>query len=127
MWPSTSTTAWLALRLSAVKRGTILRKSVLANPVVTDCAREVALPQRTERHKSDAQFVKRRQNLPLRLPPPERIFALQGGDRLDGMSMAYNLNTRLGKTEVLDLALVGSVFHRAGHVLDGDGGSTRCW
>ena len=41
--PSRSTSAWFALRASAVNRGTVLRKSVLSNVVFSvDRAREEA-------------------------------------------------------------------------------------
>src|SRR5208282_4690889 len=59
---------------------------------LVDCAREEALPQRTEWHKADPEFIKSRQNLVLHLSPPKRIFALQGGDRLNGVGTTDRLN-----------------------------------
>ena len=39
------------------------------------------------------------------LPPPQRVFALERGDRLDRVGAADRLHARFGKAEVLDLAL----------------------
>ena len=75
--------------------------------VLVDSASEEAFPERAERDKANPQFLKRRQNLALRLSPPERIFALQCGDWLNGVSKTDCLNTGLGKTEVFDFALAG--------------------
>jgi hypothetical protein len=44
--------------------------------VFADRAREESLPQRTEWDKADPKLLKRRQNLLLRLSPPQRILAL---------------------------------------------------
>src|SRR2546422_5283799 len=52
-------------------------------------------------------------------PPPQRIFALKRGDSLDRVGATYRLHTRLGKTEVPDLACLDQIFHRSRHVLDG--------
>ena len=61
----------------------------------------------------------RRQHLLLGLPPPQRVFALDGGDRLDGVGATDRLHARLGEAEVLDLARLDQLLHRPGHVLDG--------
>lgn len=58
--------------------------------LVIDLAGQKAFTERTERHEADAKFFKRRQNLLLRLAPPQRIFALQSGDRLHGVNRLYN-------------------------------------
>ena len=61
--PSRSTRAWFAFRASGVKRGTMLRKSVLSNVVfLVDLAREEALAQRAEGNEADAEFFERRQH-----------------------------------------------------------------
>jgi hypothetical protein len=57
--------------------------------------------------------------LRFRLSPPERVLALEGGHRLDRVGAADGLHARLGEAEVLDLALLDQVLHRARHVLDG--------
>ena len=86
---SRSTSAWLAFRASAVKRGMVARMSVLANVVsLVDRAGEEALAERAEGDEADAEFFQRRQHLVLGPPPPQRVLALQGGHRLDGVGAA---------------------------------------
>ena len=86
--------------------------------VFVDLAREEALAQRAVRHEADAEFLKGRYHLRFGRPPPQRVFALEGGDRLDGVRAADRLHPCFGQTEVLDLALSDQVLHRTGHVLD---------
>src|SRR6185503_1965060 len=62
---------------------------------LVDGAREEALPERAERHEADAELLERRQDRLLRLAPPERIFALQGGDGLNGVCAPDRLHARL--------------------------------
>ena len=52
------------------------------------------------------------------LPPPQRVFALESSDRLDGVGATNRLDACLGKAEVLDLALLNQFLHRSGHVFD---------
>ena len=97
----------------------MLRKSVLSNcRVLVDLAREEALAQRAERNEADPEFLERRQHLLLRLSPPQRVFALERGDRLDRVRAADRLHACFGQAEVLDLAFLDQVLHRAGHVFD---------
>ncbi len=86
--------------------------------VFVDLAREKALAQRAERNESDAEFLQRRQDLLLRLSPPQRVFALQRRDRLDGVCAADRLRACFGKSEVLHLALLDQILHRSGHIFD---------
>ena len=107
--PSRSTRAWLALRASGVKRGRVLRKSVLSNVVFSSI-----LPVR----KPLPSGLKGTKPMPssssvgriscLGLSPPQRVFALQRGDRLDRVGAADGLRAGFGEAEVLDLALPGS-------------------
>ena len=61
-----STIAWLALRASGVKRGSVLRKSVLAEGGVrVDFAGEEAFAQRAVGDEADAQFLQRRDDFGL--------------------------------------------------------------
>ena len=53
-----------------------------------------------------------------RLAPPQRVFALERGDRLDGVRATDCLHSRFRKAEVLHFAFLDQVLHRARHVLD---------
>ena len=83
-----------------------------------DGAGEKAFAQRAERHEADAEIFQRRQDFLFRFAPPERIFALQRGDRLHGVGAADRLHTRLREAEVFDLAFRDQLFDRARDVLD---------
>ena len=86
--------------------------------VSLDRAGEKTLAQRAERHEADAELLERRQDLVLRLPPPQRIFALQRGDRLHRVRAADRLHAGFGQAEMLDLALLDQVLDRSRHVFD---------
>jgi len=86
--------------------------------VLVDGAREEALAQRAVGNEADSEFLEGRKYLLLGLPPPQRIFALDRGDRLDCMSTTDCLYARLGKSEVFHLAFPDEVLHRAGDVFD---------
>lgn len=51
--------------------------------------------------------------------PEQRVFALQGGDRLDGVGAADGLGPGLAEPEVADLTGLGQLLDGAGDVLDG--------
>ena len=117
--PSSSTSAWFALRASGVKRGTMLRKSLLSNVVVSSIAPvRKPLPRGLKATKPMPSSSQRRQDLGFGLTPPQRIFALERGDRLDRMRAADRLRARLGEAEVLHLALLDQLLDRAGDVFD---------
>ena len=117
--PSRSTRAWFALRASGVKRGTMLRKSVLSNvvfslivpvrkPLPSGLKGTKPIPSSSSvgrtsssgsRHHSEYSLCRRR-------------------DRLDRVRAPDRLHARFGKAEVLDLACLDQVLHRAGDVLD---------
>jgi hypothetical protein len=52
----------------------------------------------------------------------DRVFALQGGERLHCMGAADGGRIRFGEAEVLDLPFLDQILDGAGHVLDGDVG-----
>ena len=87
--------------------------------VFVDLAGQEALAKRAIRHEADPEFLERGYHFLLRLPPPQRVFALQRGERLDGVRAANRLHACLGKSEVLDLPGLNQFLHRAGHVFDG--------
>ena len=116
---SRSTRARFALRASGVKRGTMLRKSELSNVVFSSISPgEEAFAQRAEGNEPDAELLERRQELLLRLAPPQRVFALHRGDRLDRVCAADRLHARLGQAEVLHLAFANQLLDRAGDIFD---------
>ena len=86
--------------------------------VLVDRAGEKSLAERAEGNEADAEFLERRQDLLFGLAPPQRILALQRRDRLHRMGAADRLHAGFGQAEVLDLALLDQVLHRAGHVFD---------
>ena len=111
-----------------MKRGTRLRKSSrVEGRGLVDLPGEEPPAQRAEGHEADAELLEDRQDLRLRLAPPQRIFALQRRDRLDRVGAADGLHARLGEAEVLHLALADQLLHRARHSSIGTFGSTRCW
>ena len=86
--------------------------------VLVDGAREEALAQRAEGNEADAEFLERRQELLLGLSPEQGVFALNRGDRLDGVRPPDRLRARLGKAEVSDFAFADQVLDRAGDIFD---------
>ena len=52
------------------------------------------------------------------LSRPQRVFALERGDRLDGVGATDRLHARFGEAEVLDLASLNQILHRSRHVFD---------
>jgi hypothetical protein len=85
---------------------------------LVDLPREEPLAERAEGHEADPELLEGRKDLRLRLSPPQRIFALERGDRLDGVCATDGLYARLGQPEVFDLAFPDQVPHRPRHVLD---------
>lgn len=76
----------------------------------------------TEGDEADPQLLTNRQHLRFGLTPPERVLALDRGDRLNRMRATNGRGTRLGQAEVFDLALPNEVLHRASNILDRDVG-----
>ena len=52
------------------------------------------------------------------LSPPQRVLALDCGDRLDRVCAADRLHSRFGEAEVLDLSFLDQLLDRSRHVLD---------
>src|SRR5262249_16081376 len=65
------------------------------------------------------EFFKRRDHVPLRRAVPQRILALQRGDRLDGVGTTDGLRTCLGETEVSNLPFADEFLHAVRDVFDG--------
>src|SRR5262245_27067556 len=88
--------------------------------LLVDGAGQKPSAERAEWHEANPQFRERRQNLALRLPPPERILALERRDRLNSVGASNGLNAGFRHSEVPDLAFADQILHRARHVLDRD-------
>ena len=110
----------VCLRASGVKRGTVSRKSVLSNvvfssifPVRNPCPSGLygtnPMPSASQVGRISAPDA-----------PPQRVFALQGGDRLHGVGPAQRSAPGFGEAEMLDLALVDQFLR---HVKDTAGAS----
>ncbi len=76
--------------------------------VFVDLSGKIAPAQRAERHEADPEFLAGRQHFLFNLSPPQRVFALDGRDRLDGVGAPDGLRAGFRKAEVLHLALPGS-------------------
>src|SRR3989454_9014467 len=87
--------------------------------IFVDLARQEALPKRAIRHETNPEFLECGYHFLLRLPPPQRVFALQCGERLDRVCAANRLYARFGHAKVLDLALLDQFLHRTGDILYG--------
>ena len=83
-----------------------------------DPAREEAAAERAVGDEADPELSDRRQDLVLDVAGPERVLALQGGDRVDGVRAADRLGGRLREAEVANLPLLDELGHGADGLLD---------
>jgi len=86
--------------------------------VFVDLAREKALAQRAVRHEANSEFFEGRYHFLLGSPRPQRVFALEGRDRLDGVRATNRLRSCFRKAEVFYFSFPNQVFHRARDVFD---------
>ena len=116
---SRSTKAWFFATASGGNRGTLLRKSFAGSLVSLSSRRSGSPCPAGCRARSRCRARRRLEDaVGLGGAPPERIFVLNGGDRLHGMGAAERLDARLRQAEVPDLALGDQVVDGAGHILD---------
>src|SRR5688572_13313097 len=66
---------------------------------LVNAPREEAAAERAEGYEADAELLEGRQDRRLRLAPPERVLALQRGDRMDGMGAPDRPRARLRSEE----------------------------
>ena len=92
-----------------------------------DLAGEQAVSERGVRDQADAELAQQREDLGLEVAGPQGVLGLQGGDGLDGVGAADGVGACFGEAEVEDLAFGDQLGDRAGGLLDGVLGSTRCW
>src|SRR5439155_13424964 len=83
-----------------------------------DLSCEKAFTERAEGNETDSEFLKRRQHVILRLPPPNRVFALNCRQRLNGMSPTDCLCSSFGKAKMFHLTLLDQLLHRPSHIVD---------
>src|SRR5665647_526512 len=76
------------------------------------------LAKRTKRHKANPQFFERWDYFIFRLTPPQRVFALQGCNRLNGMCTADNLYSGFRKSEMFHFPFLNKVFHGTGNIFN---------
>lgn len=78
------------------------------------------MSQGTPRDKTNSQFLAGGQHLRLGIPGPNRILALQRGDRLDGVGAANRSRPGFREAEVFHLAGPNQILDRASDVFDWD-------
>src|SRR6266849_6906582 len=86
--------------------------------IFVDLAREEALTKRAKWNESDPEFFEGWQQLLFRTSPPQRVFALNCGDRLDSVCATDCLHSWFRKAEVLHLTFLNQVLHGARYVFD---------
>jgi hypothetical protein len=85
-----------------------------------DLPGEEALTERAPGNEADPELLARRQDFRFGISRPERVFALDGSHRLDGVRPSDRLCAGFGESEVFDFAFRDQVSHGAGHLLDRD-------
>src|SRR5262249_16115516 len=88
---------------------------------VRDTPREKAAAQGTVGDKADAERLAKRQDFALHVARPQRIFDLQGGERMHRMRPPDGRRPGLANAEKAHLALADKLAHRADRVLDRNG------
>src|SRR4029077_8852630 len=73
--------------------------------IFADLSGEEAFSQRAKWNEADSEFSESGHYFLFRFSPPQRVFALECSDRLDGMCATDRLHACFGKSEVLHLAL----------------------
>src|ERR1022692_1498482 len=109
------------IRLSSLRRKAwegVAKVGTVELRVFGDLSREEALPQRAIWNKADAELLERRQHFRFRPPRPQRVFALDGCDRLDCVCATNRSSRGFRKAEVLHLTFLNEVLHRSRHVFD---------
>ncbi len=86
---------------------------------LVDLAGQVAAAEGAVGHQADAKFLAGEQDRRLDGAPPDRIFALQGGDGLNRVGTADGGGIGFRQAEVLDLTRADQVLHCTGHIFDG--------
>ena len=109
-----------------VDREILFRIARIVEPVIAfgqirtlaDQAGQEAAAQRAVGDEADAEILAQRQDLLLHPALPERIFALQRGDRMRGVGAADGVGACLRKAEIAHLAFFDEPRHRPDRLLD---------
>src|SRR5439155_20888353 len=104
------------LRRKARKR--VAKVRTIERRIFVHLSRAKASAQRTVRNKTDSQFLERRQQLVLRLSPPQRVLALDCCDRFHCVRATDRLRSGFRKAEVFDLTFVNQFLHRSSYLFD---------
>ncbi len=94
----------------------VVARRVVLGPL--HVAGEKSAAERREGHQADAELAQRRQDLRLEVALPERVLALERGDRVHGVGAADRPLARLGQAEEADLPFAHQLRHRADDILD---------
>src|SRR2546422_7868999 len=87
-------------------RNDVAKVGTVERGVFVDLSREEAFTKRTKWNEADAEFLERRQHFLFRLSPPQRIFALERRDWLDGVRATDRLHSCFRKPKVLNLTFL---------------------
>src|SRR5207245_1850005 len=85
-----------------------------------DAAGEEAAAEGAERDEADAELAQQRDEVPFEIALPQRVLALQRGDRMYRMRAADRLLARFRQSEVTRLPLTHEIPNGAGDVFDRD-------
>ena len=91
---------WRKARKAISEIGTVERGALI------DLAGKESPAQRAIGHEADTEVFERREDLGLRMSPPDRVFTLDRSDWLDSVCAADRLCPWFRKAEVLHLALL---------------------
>src|SRR5262245_11116233 len=80
--------------------------------------REEALAQRAVGNEADSEFLECRQYFRFRASRPQRVFALNCGDRLDRVCATNRLRSCFREAEVFHLAFLNQFLHGSRHVFN---------
>src|SRR5208283_2019186 len=79
---------------------------------------EKAPAKRAVRNEPNSELFQRRQYFLFRAPPPERVFTLNRGYRLNGVCSSDCLRASLRQAEVLHLSYLNQVLHCSCYIFD---------
>src|SRR5215467_6100534 len=123
-WSAAWRSIWLAWARSGCKKAW---RSAAATVVGTECiggchtSRQKAAAQGTVGDKADAERLAKRQDFTFHVARPQRIFDLQGGERMHRVRPPDGCCPGLADAEKAYLALTDKLAHRADRVLDRNG------